>query len=173
MSSTKLLLACAIWVACCGIASAGIIDPAMSMEAGSFSIGLSQFTSFTPSQTTGGGVLDLFNDTGFLITSFEFQTTIRPNLLMSAVLAAFSCNGGSNAVLANPFFLNCGVGYDPGTGLLSIDFSGVNPRDGDEFTSPEIGDREGIPPLAPGCTTATADTAPCAGQGHFAISFNG
>jgi hypothetical protein len=153
-----------------GAMAGTITDPAMSMDAGSFSTPLGAFNSFTP--TNGGGVLDLFNDTGELITSIEFQTNLPAGMTPRAVEALFSCNNASDLTLANPFFLNCSVDYNPNSGQLSILFSGVNPVTGDVFVNNGVGTDQGIPPLLPGCTVPTADTPLCAVQAHFAISFN-
>jgi hypothetical protein len=163
----RLVAPFAVLLVFCGAASADILsDPDMSMDAGSFSTPLSQFVSFTPSQVTGGGILDLYNDTGHLLTSFGLSTYIKTGLT-SAELSEFKCSTGPN-----PFFLNCGITYDPTTGELTISFFGVKPADGDELYSAEIGEQEGIPPLKRGCTDANADSRWCQGQGHFAISFN-
>jgi hypothetical protein len=171
MPSTRLVAVGAMLVALSGGAMAGTItDPAMTMDAGSFSTALSAFTLFTP--INGGGVLDLFNDTGEILTSFELQTTLISGLPRAATQAAFTCN--PNPFQTNPFFLGCSVNYNPNSGQLSIQFSGVNPADGDEFSNPEVGTQQGIPPLPQGCTIAeaSADTGACGFQGHFAISFN-
>jgi hypothetical protein len=161
MRPTKLLVLSALVMAYSGSASAGTItDPAMGMDAGSFSTALSLFTGFTPSQTTGGGFLDLFNDTGEVITSITFQVTVKPGLV-DLIDREFICNGAGDS-LPNPFFLTCALAYDNSTGQLDFVFSGVSPA----------GPDQGIPPLAPGCTSANADTDPCAGQGHFALIFN-
>ena len=153
----------------CGSASADIIppDPDMSMDAGSFSTPLSKFTGFTPSQTSGGGILDLFNDTGKLLTSFSLTTFINTGLSNATIQSDFGCSTGPN-----PFFKDCGITYDSITGELTISFFGVNPPDGDEQFSAETGEQEGIPTLKPGCNDRNADSSYCSGQGHFAISFN-
>jgi len=171
MPSPKYVVVGLILSALSSGAMAGTItDPAMSMDAGSFSTALSQFTSFTP--INGGGVLDLFNDTGEVITSIEFQTTLNAGLSPRTVEAAFSCNDATNPTLNNPFFLDCSVSYDLNSGQLSVLFSVVNPLTGNTFVNNGIGTDQGIPPLLSGCTIASADIPPCTEQGHFAISFN-
>ena len=169
MRLTKLWILSAALSAFCGVAAAdSFTDPAMGMDAGSFSTALSTFTSFTPDQTNGGGFLDLFNDTGELITSITFETTIKTGLTginVDTISRTFPCNGATNLTLPNPFFLNCDVTYDSTSGHLDFKFVGVNPPGG--------GPDEGIPPLPPGCTALNADSDPsCTGQGHFAIIFN-
>lgn len=165
MTIRKSLLGCVAFLAVAGIASADLLsDPDMSMDAGSFSSPLSQFTGFVP--PNGGGILDLYNDTGKLLTSFGLTTTVKTGLTQTQV-NEFLCNTGPS-----PFFLSCGISYNSATGALTISFSGVNPPDGDESTSGEIGEQEGIPALKAGCTDQNADSNACKGQGHFAISFN-
>ena len=146
-------------------------DPDMSMDAGSFSTPLSQFTSFM-ADANGGGILDLFNDTGQLLTSFGLTTYIIPGLNNStgAVTGAFGCNSAGNPTLPNPFFLSCGITYNASNGALTINFFGVNPWNGNPGN--EIGEHQGIPSLAPGCNDSNADSPACAGQGHFSISLN-
>jgi len=149
-----------------GTASADIIkDPDMAMDAGSFSSPLSQFTSFTPSQTTGGGILDLYNDTGHLLTSLSLTAYINTGLPQGLIASAFACSTGPH-----PFFENCGITYDSVTGALTMSFFGVQPGDDDETSDAEIGEKEGIPALKPGCEMHP-DADGC-GQGHFGISFN-
>ena len=157
MSSTRLQVLSALLAAICGVASADTItDPAMGMAAGSYSTGLSQFVSFTPNQTTGGGILDLNNDSGETIASITFQTFIQEGLSLPEIDAAFTCNSASDGTLPNPFFLTCAISYNLNNGQLDFTFTGDS----------------GIPPMAPGCTDANADTGPCTGQGHFAMTFN-
>jgi hypothetical protein len=159
------LLAAALLMFLCRPASADLFkDPDMSMDPGSFSTAISQFTGFTPNQTTGGGILDLFNDTGQTLTRFALTTFINTGLTLAP--NTFVCSTGPS-----PFFLNCSITYDPSTGSLTTLWSGVNPPDNDPNDA-EIGEQEGIPPLLPGCDAQNADTPACAGQGHFAISFN-
>jgi len=165
MNGIKFLVLPAALLLMSGSASADLFsDPDMAMDAGSFSIPLSQFMGFTPNQTTGGGILDLFNDTGQTLTQFGLTTVIKTGLTLAPT--TFQCSIGPN-----PFFLNCAITYDPSTGSLTTLFSGVNPDDNDPLDA-EIGEQEGIPALLPGCNTQNGDTPACAGQGHFAISFN-
>jgi hypothetical protein len=157
MSLTRLQVLSAMLAAVCGVASAGTVtDPAMGMAAGSYSTGLSQFVSFTPNQTTGGGILDLNNDSGDVITGITFQTFIQEGLSLPEIDAAFTCNSASDVTLPNPFFLTCTISYNLNNGQLDFAFSGDS----------------GIPPMALGCTDANADTPACTGQGHFAMTFN-
>jgi hypothetical protein len=146
-------------------------DPTMGVKVGSLSDPFAVGASIFP--VNGGGVFGFFNPFSTFLTSLEFDVTIRTGLSPADVSAAFICNDantpGGNA---NPFFLNCGVAYNPESGFLAISFFGVNPAEPVESpTDTEAGEREGIPPLIPGCAL-TPDGPGCTGVGHFLITLN-
>lgn len=144
-------------------------DPTMGVKVGSLSDPFSAGGSIVP--VNGGGVFGFYNPFSFFITSLEFDVTMRTGLDPADVSAAFVCNDAETPRNANPFFLNCGVAYNPGSGLLVISFFGVNPPDSDPPGDTEAGEQEGIPPLLSGCAL-TPDAPGCTGVGHFLITLN-
>jgi hypothetical protein len=165
------------WVATCGMlawltapAWAGTIrDPAAQIDAGSGSSSFSNLGYFSPTGDNGTGIIALYNDTGGLLTSITLGTGINIGLSTATINSDFTCNDANSG---NPFFLDCGITYDSGTGELTISFFGVNP-----YVPPTSasgldlrGLHEGIPPLLPGCTS-TPDGTGCTDVGHFAFNF--
>ena len=128
-----------------------INDPAMGLDDGSLS---SPITGATFSPINGGGVFDFFNDTGHLITTITFQTTVLPGL-SAAQLAAFICNDATTPGHPNPFFLNCSIGYESTTGVMDISFFGTDTQ------------HPGILPLDTSC----GDGDPLC-SGHFFVTLN-
>ena len=131
-------------------------DPQILIDTGGDSMGITVPPGINQVQPCGSAscVYDFFNDTGSIITSFKFQTTVRTNL-SPANQASFTCSDPSG------FFLGCSTTYTASNGTLIYLFDGVNDSDGDEGQFPgssesEIGEREGIPLL-----------------GHFVITLNG
>jgi hypothetical protein len=146
-------------------------DPTMGVKVGSLSDPFTVGSSIVP--INGGGVFGFYNPFRVFITSLEFEVTIRTGLDPTEVSAAFVCNDaetpGNNS---NPFFLDCGVGYNPDSGLLVISFFGVHPDgDPDPPGESEAGEHEGIPPLIPQCAK-TPDAPGCTNVGHFLITLN-
>ena len=171
------------FVATCGmlawfVASAWagpIKDPAAQIDAGSFSNPLTGLGSFSPCGDLDPithlctGIIGLYNDTGFRLTSLSLSTNIDPSLPISTINSNFSCNDASSG---NPFFLDCGITYDSGSGKLIISFFGVNPyappasAGGNDL----VGAHEGIPAVPPGCLPHP-DASGCTDIGHFALNF--
>jgi hypothetical protein len=149
----------------CGTAWAGIIpgppDPDIAMDAGSFSSAIGVGVQFAP--INGGGIFGFFNGLGGVITSLTLQTNALPGLNADQV-ATFQCRQPTS------FFHNCTISYTGATGLLSVNFSGTDPLDGDEDTDPEIFEFEGIPPIPAGCTDSESEF--CQSKGHFGINLN-
>ena len=170
MGNKQIILACIAiaFLACSASADTMQQDPAAGVESDNFSSPISKFVGqFDP--TANNGVIGFYNDTGDIITSLSLHTTIATNLTTADISSSFSCNSGT----ADPFFLNCGFAYVSSTGSLTINFFGVNPSDGDEFTGrdAEIGEREGIPPVTPACLP-NPNAPGCQTVGHFAFVFN-
>jgi hypothetical protein len=123
-------------------------DPEIDMDGGGASLPIS--TNIGTVQPSAGcpvvsGLIqctfDFFNDTGSILASFTFQTTINTGL-SDAAAASFTCHDGGG------FFLHCGSVYTSATGNLRYDFTGVNAPEGDEGAGSgdtEIGEQEGIP----------------------------
>ena len=127
-------------------------DPQILIDTGGDSVGISVPPGINQVQPCGSATCtyDFFNDTGSIITSFHFETTINPNLSDAVIAANFSC------VDAGGYFLHCSTQYMP-SGDLQYLFTGVNPPEGDEDGSrTERGEHEGIPLL-----------------GHFVITLTG
>jgi hypothetical protein len=159
MSLKRLLLVCGIagLAPLVAVADSVIPDPAMGIDGGSDPTGIMQGTMFNVNPT-GGGTFDYFNGLGNIITSITFQTNVP---FFNA--SAYACESG--------FFLHCSFTPSGGDGdpLLTINFFGVNPSDGDELGGPseesEINEFEGIPPQLAGCTSAGC-------PGNFVITLN-
>jgi hypothetical protein len=145
-------------------------DPSMGVKVGSLSDPFLEGRLIVP--VDGGGVFGFYNPFSTFLTSLKFDLTIKTGLNPVDVSEAFVCNDantpGGNA---NPFFLNCGVAYNPDSGFLVIRFFGVNPPDQDPPDHTEAGEQEGIPPLIPGCGP-TPDGPGCNVVGHFIITLN-
>jgi hypothetical protein len=117
---------------------------------------------------TGGGADGYFNSLNILITELSFVVDAG----LGKTLSDFTCASFN-------FFKTCTPTYDSTTGLVTFDFSGVNPTDGDEGptgTDNEAhGEFEGLPTLPTGCL-AHPDDPSCLSigpdKGHFEISFN-
>ena len=169
MGNRQIILGCVAVALLASSASADTLkDPAAGVESDNFSSPISKFVGqFDP--TANNGIIGFYNDTGALITSLSLHTTIATNLTTADISSSFSCNSGA----ADPFFLNCGFAYVSSTGSLTINFFGVNPSDGDEFTGrdAEIGEREGIPAVPPACLP-NPNVPGCQSVGHFAFVFN-
>ncbi len=140
----RLLAACALLSALSVAGRASIIDPQMGME------GYGDSTPFNGTATlgpdaSGGGFIAYFNNTGQNITSLTF---IADNITPAEFAGAtFTCNGASDPIVPNPFFLFCSIDYFSSDDLLEFIFSGTLPGPG--------GLDLGIPPGS-----------------NFAISFN-
>jgi hypothetical protein len=142
----------------------------MGVKVGSLSDPFLPGGSIVP--VNGGGVFGFYNPLRTFITSLEFDVTIKAGLNSVDVSEAFVCNDATTPNgNANPFFLNCGVAYNPDSGFLVISFFGVNPPDPDPPGDSEAGEHEGIPPLRPGCAL-TPDDPGCTVVGHFLITLN-
>src|SRR5690349_1678345 len=117
-------------------------DPQILIDTGGDSIGISIGINQVQPCGSSSCTYDFFNDTGAIITSFTFQTTVNANLSPENQ-ASFTC--------ADPggYFLGCSTDYTSATGKLRYLFAGVNPSDGDEgqfsFFESEVGEQEGIP----------------------------
>ena len=171
----KALVACVAFVLTAASARADVVrDPTAGVEAGSFSNPITGLGSFNPSGDPGTpGLIGLFNNTGAFITQLALTTTIKTGLSATTIANAFTCNSSTNNQAPNPFFLNCAINYNSTSGLLSINFFGVNPSTGDEpdANDDEVGEHEGIPPILPSCIN-TPDVAGCTDVGHFVLVFN-
>jgi len=172
MSLKRLLVRGGWLLVLAAAARAGIVtDPEMGVEAGDLSQPIGTGVTFSPYPETGGGVFDFYNGTGQVITRFVFQTTFQTSLTPDQLTGVFTCSGDH----ANPFFLDCSVGYVDlsGSVTLTIAFYGVNPPgdDIDPATIGELGPQKGIPPLLPGCNS-TPDAGGCTGTGHFVVTLN-
>jgi hypothetical protein len=68
---------------------------------------------------------EFVNETGTLLDDIVYTTTINKGLdpTMLANDGDFTCDA------PNGFYLNCAVGYDPISGVLTYDYFGVNPPD--------------------------------------------
>ena len=66
---------------------------------------------------------DFLNDTGAIVTSMLFQTTVNAGLSSGASASFTPCQ--------SIFFVNCTVAYDPANGALSYDAFGENPSAGE------------------------------------------
>ena len=116
----------------------------------------------------GGGVSGYFNSIDTVLTELTFVLD-----------AGLGKNNGSFTCISFNFFKNCTTSYDPGSGLVTFEFSGVNEADGDE--GPDGLDNEanlefeGLPDVPRGCL-GNPDTEACLSigpnKGHFLISFN-
>ncbi len=148
-----------------------IKDPSMGIATDSLSDPITTATMFSPNGN-GGGAFGFYNATGFFIRGLEFGTFILPDLTPQQLAGVFSCNDAVTPGHANPFFLNCAIGYTPSTGELRIDFFGTFPEEvpGDA-TDSEAGEHEGIPPILPRCLD-TPDAPGCRGVGHFVVTLN-
>lgn len=169
MRSKQLFPRCVAILFVAGSAWAGAIqDPAAGVIDDNFSSPISTFTSFDP-HLLPGGMLGLYNDTGYPIISLSLHTIINTGLTAADINSSFTCNSGP----ANPFFLNCGFTYVSSTGSLTIRFFGINSPDNDEDGGydTESGEQEGIPTFNPGCLP-TPDAPGCNQVGHFAFVFN-
>jgi len=160
----------AIAALCAAASWGGVIpDPQMGLDSDSLSSPITTDTIFTP--INGGGVFTFFNGTGNLIVGLTFETTARTGLLQSTIVESFNCNSQSTEALPNPFFLDCSVGYNPTTGLLTVSFFGVDPLT-EPLTASLIGLHEGIPPVPPGCLNEGTVPEACDSVGHFLITLN-
>ncbi len=130
------------------------LDPQILIDSGGDALPVSSNLGAAQPCSPGPCTFDFFNDTGAILTSFTFATTINKNLSQTAI-DSFTC--------ADPhgFFLGCTIDYDSSSGLLKYLFSGVTPADGDESSDTEIGEHEGVPLVGP------------FPQGHFIIQFTG
>jgi len=175
--ASSALYAIVVSAICITGAYAGTIkDPALGVDAGSFSTAVSSIGFIDPHGDGDTGVVGLYNDTGGMITDLYLTAALSTGLDPGTVESAFSCNATNPAVggpqPVNPFFKFCSVNYNSTSGLLKIRFFGTNPLDGDdEGTDDEIGEQEGIPPVPPECL-ATPDSDECAVIGHFVLIFN-
>ena len=172
LKTTILIVGLAAAIGTFGFAGT-IPDPTMGVQGGSLSDPISIGSTLIPSGG-GGGEFGFYNPFPNFITALTFDVLIKPNLdvtLGFGPATLFTCNDASNPTLANPFFLNCGVTYDNGSGLLAISFFGVNPNDDNDSTDNEQGEQEGIPPLLPGCAD-NPDGAGCTDVGHFIITLD-
>ena len=148
-----------------------IKDPQMGLDADSLSSPFTTGTTFAPNN--GGGVFRFFNPFPQFIVAITVETMIRPELTPQQLSGVFQCNDQLTTALPNPFFKNCAINYTFADGTLDIRFFGVNPDNGDDpFPETEAGEHEGIPPLRPGCTSATADSETCGSIGHFLLTLN-
>jgi hypothetical protein len=114
-------------------------DPNMEVDNGGDAIGIT--SGINQVQPCGGSRTcdySFFNDTGAIITSFTFETTIAMNLSPDAQ-ASFTCSDPGG------FFKTCTTMYDPPTGDLEYSFSGVFPPIGNA-NGP--GEERGIAPGA-------------------------
>ena len=129
-------------------------DPQILIDTGGDSLPISSNIGIAQPCSPGPCTFDFFNDTGAILTSFTFATTINKGLSETAI-NSFTC--------ADPhgFFLDCTIQYESSSGLLKYLFSGVVPADGDETTDTDVGEHEGIPLAGP------------PPQGHFIITFTG
>jgi len=103
-------------------------------------------------QPNGQGMVtfDFINDSNAIVDQLEFMVDIEGGLSQSVINSAFSISQG----VGNGYFLHDTISYipvdpvHPTQGLLTYDFFGVNPSDGDESCpSPdqEVNEQEGIP----------------------------
>ena len=85
----------------------------------------SQLNDVQPSDTDANGdqTVEYLNLTGSLINDLVFTTTINSGLSVSML----SADGDFTCVAPDGYFLNCLVSYNPGDGLLTYDYFGVNP----------------------------------------------
>jgi hypothetical protein len=116
-------------------------DPEILIDIGCCSDSLqNQFNEVQPDGTSTSLVFDFKNDTGGIVTSLTFDTTINKSLSQDQINSGFGCPEDSH------YFLSCDTPYDPTTGALQYRFFGVNPADGDEMSGDtEFGEYEGIP----------------------------
>ena len=148
-----------------------IKDPQMGLDADSLSSPFTTGTTFAPNN--GCGVFRFFNPFPQFIVGITIETRILPELTPQQLNGVFQCNDQFTTALPNPFFKNCAINYTFADGTLDIRFFGVNPDRGDDpFPETEAGEHEGIPPLRPGCTVATADSEGCNRIGHFLLTLN-
>jgi hypothetical protein len=167
MLHRQLFLPCAAALLAASAWAGTIHDPAAGVESDNFSSALSTFTGVIDPHANGG-VLGLYNDTGYLITSLSLHMMINTGLTPDDIGSSFTCNSGS----ANPFFKFCGFDYISETGSLTVNFFGVDPPDDDENGGDaEIGEQEGIPPVVGACLL-NPDSERCNLVGHFAFVFN-
>ena len=116
-------------------------DPEILIDIGDAPFNLStDFNAIQPDGTTQSLAFDFHNDTGGIVTSLTFNTTINKNL---SDTSAFNCP-------ADPgYFFFCKVNYDGPSGALQYQFFGVDPPEGDENFAlsgdNEFGEHEGIP----------------------------
>lgn len=150
----RLAIVCSILLAASGVAAMAtpiFQDPQIIIDTGGDAIGITMGINQVEPCGSPSCTYDFFNDTGGIVTSFLFDTTIQSRLSSDVISANFSC--------ADPggYFLGCSTNYTSGTGDLQYVFSGVGKSDGDEGgTDSEAGEMEGIPP-----------------GGHFIITLNG
>jgi hypothetical protein len=119
------------------------VDPQILIDIGCCSDSLStQFNNIQPNGSESTVFDDFKNDTGRIVTSLTFNTTINSGLTDAEVHSGFSCP-------AQGYFLSCVIFYNSDSGALQYNFSGVNPADGDDnvalFHDNENGEHEGIP----------------------------
>jgi hypothetical protein len=115
------------------------VDPEILIDEGFGSPGITVPPGINQVQPCGSlsCTYDFINDTGGVITSFRFATTVNTGLSPSL----FTCSD------PKMYFLGCSANYTPTTGSLEYLFTGVKPPDGDENISldTEFGEQEGIP----------------------------
>jgi hypothetical protein len=185
----RLLWVCGL-IACGSVAAlANPVDPFIGLDdpspcsngAPTTAISLGGTFALSPN---GGGVNCFYNSTTSVITDISFQAEVGTGL--TNISSLFSCSTLDNGVVAQSFFKTCTLGYDSVSGLLTIEFSGVNPSDNDEglnSTDPETGpsELEGIPTLMAGCashpdsgfsTLGNGSTFLCASKGNFLVTLN-
>jgi len=173
MLSKRFMATCGMLAWLTASAWAGTIqDPSAQIDPGGGSHPFSGLGTFNPTGDGGTGIIDLYNDTGFLLTSITLSTDIDAGLSYATINATtisldgidFSCNDAGSG---NPFFLDCGITYNSGTGLLAISFFGVNPYVPPLVPSDLLYKHEGIPPL-PSDYTSDPDGTDI---GHFSFNF--
>src|SRR5277367_4372195 len=144
MVRKHLLIAAASLFALPGIASAIGIGVIGGDPPGLVTTDLGDVQATSSSCDSNGDCTFVFNNnTGGIITSLTFSADIATGLTMTQVDDTFSC---TQDVVG--YFLGCHVGYDPTSGLLTYNFSGVLPP-GLAETCPTgncAPDQRGIPP---------------------------
>jgi len=138
-----LIAACGLF-ALAGVAMADTQDPGIAVIDGDPPPPMDITTNLGNIQPNGNGsvTFDFINNSGGIVDQLEFTVTIAKGLSQSLINSAFSISQGGAG-----YFLHDTISYNSSTGVLSYDFYGIKPSDGDEgcHQDPEINEQEGIP----------------------------
>jgi len=142
-----LMIAACGFFAAVGIALADTVDPGdpgIAVIGGDPPPPMDITTDLGNIQPNGNGNVsfDFVNNSGGIVDELKFTVTIDKGLSTSLVDRAFSISQGGAG-----YFLHDTVSYSSTTGVLTYDFFGVNPPDGDEgcHQDNEFNEQEGIP----------------------------